>query len=115
MLLVIRRSFARESPEAVKTFLRVLIEASKELNADPVAAAELYARKLHTSLEDARDALADYPIDINLSGAFMKELKSICDLEVQLGGADKMPDWSKIVDPTFLRDVAPERVRSFPY
>ena len=115
MMLSVRRAFANENPETVKTFLRVLIEAAKQLNADPKAAAELYARKLHTSIEDARNALGDYPIDINLSGTFLKELKSICDLEGKLGAADKMPDWNKIVDPTFLRAVAPDRLRDFPY
>lgn len=115
MILTVRREFAQQNPEAVKKFLQVLIEASSQLNADPDAAAALYAKKLRTTPADANEALGDYPLDINLNGAFLKELQEICDLKVKLGHMEKSPDWSKIVDPSYLRAVAPDRVRDFPY
>lgn len=114
MVLAIRRDFADKQPQSVENFLRVLIGAAAQLNANPHAAAELYAQKLHTSIQDARDALGDYPVDINLSGDFLKEFESICALEAEHGDGDAK-DWNDVVDPKFLRIVAPERLRNFPY
>ncbi len=112
MVLTVRRGFAEEHPETVKTFLKVLIEAEAELNADPEAAAALYARRLRTTIEDARAALGDYPIHLNLDGQFTQELKSVCSLKAKLGNTEDV-DVTKAIDPSFLNAVAPDRVKDF--
>ena len=98
MVLTVGREFVDQQPQIVEKFLRVLLEASTQLNADPEAAAQLYARKLHTPVQDARDALGDYPVDINLSGSFLTEFESICALEAEHSGPESVKDWTKIVD-----------------
>jgi ABC-type nitrate/sulfonate/bicarbonate transport system substrate-binding protein len=112
MILTVRRGFAEENPEAVKTFLKVLLEAEKELNADPEAAASLYARRLRTTIEDSRAALGDYPIHLNLDAQFVEELKAVCALKAELGHMEDV-DISAAIDPSFLQEVAPDRVTGF--
>jgi ABC-type nitrate/sulfonate/bicarbonate transport system substrate-binding protein len=112
MILTVRREFAEQQPETVKKFLKVLIEAEQELNADPEASAALYARRLRTTLDDARAALGDYPIHLNLDGEFVKELKDVCALKARLGNVEE-GDVTKAIDPSFLRAVAPDRVEDF--
>jgi ABC-type nitrate/sulfonate/bicarbonate transport system substrate-binding protein len=113
MILTVRREFAEQDPDAVKKFLKVLIEAEEELNADPEAAAALYARRLRTTIEEARVALGDYPIHLTLDGQFVKELKDVCALKAKLANEPETVDITNAIDPSFLRDVAPERVKDF--
>jgi hypothetical protein len=67
------------------------------------------------AVRDAEEALGDYPVEINLNEAYFEEVHEICQLLVDLGRVESSPDWAEVVDPSYLRAIAPERVRNFPY
>ena len=67
---------------------------------------------INFDVEDARAALGDYPIHLNLDGQFAQELKAVCSLKAKLGNTEDV-DVTKAIDPSFLSAVAPDRVKDF--
>jgi ABC-type nitrate/sulfonate/bicarbonate transport system substrate-binding protein len=115
MILTVRRTFAAEKPLTLKKFLSAMIEAVDALSADRATAIEILAKRLRTSKGDAELALNDYVERIYLSGSFVKEVTFIAEVMRHQGKMKSSPDWKKVIDPTYLRAVAPERVEDFPY
>jgi ABC-type nitrate/sulfonate/bicarbonate transport system substrate-binding protein len=111
-IMTVGRSFAQEKPETLKKLLRVLLEAEDALTKDPRKGADILTRRLRISSAEANVALGDYPPGINLTGAFVKEIGSIADVFLKQGKLKAVPDWSRVINPTFLRDVAPDRVKT---
>jgi len=115
MILTVGRAFANDKPETLKKFIAVMIESIDALNKNPDVAVETLSRHLRMSPEDARAALPDWPMEVNLSDDFLKEIASIAAWKNKNGGLKSSPDWNKVVDPRFLRAVAPTKVVNFPY
>jgi len=113
-ILTVRRSFAQEKPETLKRFLRVLVEAEEALAKDPKHGADILARRLRISPAEASAAAGDYPPTVNLSAQFVKEIGTIADTFSKQGRLKSTPDWSKVVNASYLRAVAPNRVSNMP-
>ena len=114
MIFTIGRAFAVEKPETLKKFLAVLIEAVEGLKRNPEVGVDILVRRLRMPLDDAKLTLGDYPPDISLTGDFIKELNAIATIKIADGSLKSSPDWNRIVDASFLRAVAPGKVKNVP-
>ena len=115
MMLTVSRAFAKEKPQTLKRFMSLVVEAVDAVKKDPQACIEIMRKRLRLSPDDAKAALSDYTQNVYLSGDFLKELDKISQVDIQQGVIKSEPDWKKIVDPSVLRAVAPEKVIDFPY
>jgi ABC-type nitrate/sulfonate/bicarbonate transport system substrate-binding protein len=114
MILTVSRTFAADKPQTLKKFLAVLIESVDGLKRNPDVGIDILMRRLRMPLDDAKLTLGDYPPDISLTGDFIKELSAIAALKSADGSLKSSPDWIKKVDASFLRAVAPEKVKNVP-
>jgi ABC-type nitrate/sulfonate/bicarbonate transport system substrate-binding protein len=113
MILTVGRAFAKDKPETLKKFIAVMIESIDALNKNPDVAVALLTRHLRMKPADGREALPDWPMDVNLTGDFAKEFASVAQWKSKHGGLKSSPDWKAIIDPTYLRAVAPSKVVGF--
>ena len=58
-ITVVRRQFAEEHPDEVIAYLKSLREAADQINAEPKAAAEFYAKRLRITVPEATLAIKD--------------------------------------------------------
>lgn len=113
--LTVRRGFAREKPKTLKRFLQALIEATDMANADPAAAAAAFQKVTRSSAADAKAALNDYKLKIWLDKSYYDTLQEVSAFKKKLGHIKQIPDWKKIIDPSFLRAVAASRAKGYPH
>lgn len=111
MITTVRRKFAHEDPEAVRLYLRSLTESVQQIKANEGEAIDLYARKLRTTREEAKQALHDYTIGVWLDDRVVKTLLEVSDYIAHSGRIEKQPDWKKVIDTSYLRAVDPASVK----
>jgi ABC-type nitrate/sulfonate/bicarbonate transport system substrate-binding protein len=110
MIMTIGREFAEKNPEAVKLYLKSLIESTEQIKANKEEAIQLYMKHLRTSEEEARASFDDYDIGVWLDDKVVDTLNNVSTYLIDNNRIEKAPDWKALVDPSFLRDVAPDRV-----
>jgi sulfonate transport system substrate-binding protein len=110
MVTTVGREFAEKNPEAVKLYLKSLIQAADEINANKEEAIQLYMKHLRTSEEEARASFGDYEIGVWLDDKMVETLKDVTAYLQETGRFEEAPDWDNIIDPSFLEEVAPDRV-----
>lgn len=113
MVLTVGRAFAEEKPETLKKFIAVMIEAVDALNKDPKMQIDILSRRMRMPVEDAKPAITDWPMHFTMDGSLVKEFKAVAEWKSKNGGLKTSPDWSKVIEPKFLRAVAPGRVKNF--
>lgn len=111
MIMVVRRKFAEENPGALKLYLKSLIEATEQMNANPKEAVALYAKKLRTSMDEAQAAFNDYKTGVWLDDRIVNTLLDVSAYLKAQGRFEKEPDWKSLIDPSFLREVDASRVK----
>lgn len=114
-LLTVRRTFAQEHPEALRRFLRVLIEATAAIRENPEKAAALYQRRTRVGAKEAREAIGDYEHMVVLDAQVIPTLQEVAAWLQGAGKIKESPNWQRVIDPGYLRAVAPEAVRGIPW
>jgi sulfonate transport system substrate-binding protein len=110
MVTVVGREFAEKNPEAVKLYLQSLIESTEQIKANKEEAIQLYMKRLRISEEEARASFDDYDIGVWLDDKVVETLRDVSLYLASDGRIEKEPDWSGIVDPSYLSAVASDRV-----
>lgn len=109
-LLTVRRKFAEENPEAVRNLLRALMESNAFIAQNKEKCVRVTRYVLRTSYEDAVAALEDYEIHPpELKQELLPALGGICQWLLEKGRIAKEPEWRKVIQPQYLRAVAPAR------
>lgn len=112
-ITVVRKQFADENPEAVTAYLKSLGEAIADITAKPDEAAEYYAKRLRISVPEAKEAISDYKMGLQLNATVLKSLTDVSDYLVANGKVAKKVDWKSIVEPKYLKAVDPKLVKDF--
>ncbi len=111
-LLTVSRKFAEENPDAIKSLLGALAEANNFIAKNPEKAIQIAQRTLRTSRAEAAASMNDY---VTVAPVLDKDtLQSLAGVSEWLKERDRIkaiPDWNKIVEPKFLREVDPTKVR----
>ncbi len=110
MVTTVGREFAEKNPEAVKLYLKSLIESTEQIKANKEEAIQLYMKHLRTSEEEARASFSDYDIGVWLDDKMVDTLNNVTSYLKDNGKIEQAPDWKTLVDPSFLKEVAPDRV-----
>jgi NitT/TauT family transport system substrate-binding protein len=98
------REFAAKNPAMIKAIIAGRREAVKSIYADPAKAATIVAKVF--KMEPALTKVAvDNMVGPNMwtEGEFnIKELNTIAEGLQLIGELDAIPDWSKIIDKSYL-------------
>jgi len=112
-IIVVRDEFARENPEAIKKFLSALIEAEEYLNQNLDASQRILAEQISMPESILKKAWNEYNVEVKLSDELTRSFISDAEWIIQTEDEFKnqaIPDYSQVVDTTFLYAVAPNRV-----
>ncbi|MFT8314372.1 MAG: ABC transporter substrate-binding protein [Clostridium sp.] len=108
--LIVKDKLLKEKPEAAKRIILALDEATKYINENPEAAAEIEANIIKAPKDSVLREIKDYTFDIRLSDEDVKQLKDVNDYAVKsnlIKGGFKLED--KIVtDP--LKQALPSKL-----
>lgn len=115
MFLTVRRSWAKENPEAVKNVLRAFREAQGRLKADPQRGIAVFRERMRVDEATAKASLSDYSFVLTLDKQAADSASDVAEWLKGLKRIDKAPDWSTAFDASFLKAVDGSAVRDFPW
>lgn len=107
-VLIVRRAFAGQNPDAVKAYLRAYFQACEYLRDEPDAAAEKLLSLTNIDIEDQLAAVkgADWfdaaQQDGLLNGPFIDGLQELAEMLVRYKQIDKAPAVKEWVDSSFI-------------
>ena len=111
-LLTVGRKFTEDNPEAIKSLLTALAESNTFISKNPEKAVQIAQRTLRTTRAEATASLNDY---VTVAPILDKDtIEALTDISLWLKDGDRIksiPDWNKIVEPKFLRQIDPTKVR----
>lgn len=110
--IVAGKEYAKKNPEGIRRFLRALLKAENFLKSNKQEAIEIIAKQ--SNLEKS---IVESDLDLwNIELVLNKVLTDYLDLEAEWAiekGISKstiLPDYGKLIDPSFLREFKPEAV-----
>jgi ABC-type nitrate/sulfonate/bicarbonate transport system substrate-binding protein len=105
----------KNHPKAVEALLRAEIRAEEFIRHNPDQAMTILARAISIDKKVFQDHWADYDIRIRIDHSTLEilreNLKIIKTITPDLKNAP-VPDFTKLFDATFLKNIAPERVEA---
>jgi NitT/TauT family transport system substrate-binding protein len=114
--IVSMQDYLEKKPEAVKSFLKSLVEAEAWLKANPDEASKLVAEFVNMPINELKPIWQDYVYGVALDQQVLDVLNAHAGWRLASGNhppGATLPAWSKIVFPEPLKSVAPERVTIF--
>ena len=103
ILLVARNEFIAAHPEVATAFLRAMRRAAQFIQEHPEQAAEVVAAKTGLSTDVATRAMAHHYYSLQLDETTRASLDGIADFLVAQDMLDAVPDFSRLIDDSFLR------------
>jgi sulfonate transport system substrate-binding protein len=102
LIMVVTDRFAREHPDAVTASLRATQKAADLMNNDPAKAAAVISQT--TGVPAAREQKVMQTLDwgVVLDDATINSLKQTADFLYKQGKIQRLPDWNKVIDRSFV-------------
>ncbi|MBI4269302.1 MAG: ABC transporter substrate-binding protein [Candidatus Rokubacteria bacterium] len=110
MYLTVRRKFAAEQRQAVTGLLRGLMEANAYIKANRKEVTGLFQKKHRLDWATAEASVNDFDYVLILDQPIISTMTEVGKWLLENKKLSTLPDFAKLIDPSFLRDVAPAAV-----
>ena len=110
--IVASKEYAKKNPEGIRRFLRALLKAENFLKSNKQESIEITAKQ--SNIE--KNTLEGYWGTLNFELVLNKVLTDYLDLEAEwaietgISKSTTLPDYEKLIDPSFLRELKPEAI-----
>jgi ABC-type nitrate/sulfonate/bicarbonate transport system substrate-binding protein len=102
--------FLASNPDAGVRLMKAYLQAEKFYKDSPQQSVEILAKRNNLSVDDARTQLANSVFAVAADDAMLGELKTDAQWQVEIGRLKEIPDYSKALDTSFLKQADPSRV-----
>ncbi|OEU65684.1 MAG: hypothetical protein BA867_06440 [Desulfobacterales bacterium S5133MH16] len=112
-VVAVRKKYAQNHSEEIKRFLKALIKAEDHIRTHSDEAIAVLAQELKLEKDLLKAIWHEYDIAIRLEPGLLKTIKQEGKWikETQNGFGDKLtPSYDDVINPAFLKSIAPERV-----
>lgn len=110
MYLTVRRSYAKQHPESVKAILAGLQEANAYIGANKSEAIEIFRKKHRLDAEMANALVNEWEYSLVLDQQAISAMREVGSWLVENKKLGALPDWNRLIDASYLRNVAPQAV-----
>jgi ABC-type nitrate/sulfonate/bicarbonate transport system substrate-binding protein len=94
--------FIAKNPELTKAIVAAHKAATADLQRDNTAAAEAIVKSLNMPLDVAKESLKNTWFTTESGAGFRKGVEALGTMMVEAKMADKIPNWDKFIDTSFL-------------
>lgn len=102
LVMVVTDRFAKEHPEAVVAALRATDRATKLMNEHPDQAAAVISQTTGVPAAKEQKVMQTLDWGVVLDDATIDSLKQTADFLYQQGKIQRLPDWNKVIDRSFV-------------
>jgi ABC-type nitrate/sulfonate/bicarbonate transport system substrate-binding protein len=114
MYLTVRREFAAKHPEAVKGLLKGLQKANTYIANNQSEAAQIIEKKHRVDTKMAAELSKDFDYVLLLDDEVLTTMKQVGQWLVDNKKLNALPDRHKLIDASYLREIAPGAVSITP-
>ena len=110
--IVASKEYAKKNPEGIRRFLRALLKAENFLKSNKQEAIEITAKQsnLEKSIVESDLDLWNIELVLNTVLTDSLDLEAEWPIEKGISKSTSLPDYGKLIDPSFLRELKPEAV-----
>jgi ABC-type nitrate/sulfonate/bicarbonate transport system substrate-binding protein len=107
---IMSSQFLASNPDAGVRLMKAYLQAEKFYKDSPQQSVEILAKRNGLSVDDARTQLANSVFQVAADDAMVGELKTDAQWQLEIGRLKELPDYSKAIDTSYLKQADSSRV-----